>query len=160
MKNPNFTFDDIGLFCDEQEQDLDFGFFDQKSQFLKQKDDIFHFQHYDILWEKDEIFTLLSKEKNVGLNSNNNNVVLMGLRKESVNWIIRVSNHFGFLAMTTILAVNYFDRFLLSPSFQFDKPWMNQLVAVTCLSLASKVEEIQAHLLIDLQVCVVFFNAH
>ncbi|CAH1440145.1 unnamed protein product [Lactuca virosa] len=66
--------------------------------------------------------------------------------------MIRVSTHYGFVAMTTILAVNYFDRFLLSDSFQKDKLWMNQLAAVACLSLAYKVEEIHTHLLLDLQV--------
>nr|KAJ0220295.1 hypothetical protein LSAT_V11C200098850 [Lactuca sativa] len=33
-----------------------------------------------------------------------------------------------------------------------DKSWMNQLDAVVCLSLASNVDEIHTHLLLDLQV--------
>lgn len=156
-ENPTFCFDD-GLLCDEQENDLDFGcgvgLFEQEIQIVKQKAHLFtHFEH-DLLWEEDELSSLLTKEKNLISEEGDlfSNRVLIGLRKESVDWMIRVSTHYGFVAMTTILAVNYFDRFLLSPSFQKDKPWMNQLAAVACLSLASKVEEIHTPLLLDLQV--------
>ncbi|KAL8199327.1 hypothetical protein R6Q57_012895 [Mikania cordata] len=149
---PIFAIDDA-LFCDEQEHDFDFGFgsSDQENLVLKEKDPIFsRFQH-DLLWEEDELHSLLSKEKNM-----NSHLIfdesLIILRKESVDWINRVGTHYGFVALTTVLAVNYFDRFLTSPSFQRDKPWMNQLVAVACVSLASKVEEIQAPLLLDLQI--------
>lgn len=156
-ENPAFAFDDA-LLCDEQENDLDFGcgfgLFEQEIQIVKQKAHLFtHFEH-DLLWEEDELSSLLSREKNVVLGEGDlfRNRVLMVLRKESVDWMIRVSTHYGFVAMTTILAVNYFDRFLFSPSFQTDKPWMNQLAAVASLSLASKVEEIHTPLLLDLQV--------
>ncbi|CAH1437114.1 unnamed protein product [Lactuca virosa] len=158
-KNPAFSFDD-GLLCDEQENDLDFGcgfgfgLFEQEIQIVKQKDHLFtHFEH-DLLWEEDELPSLLSKEKNIVSEEGDlfSDWVLIGLRKESVDWMIRVSTHYGFVAMTTILAVNYFDRFLLSDSFQKDKLWMNQLAAVACLSLAYKVEEIHTPLLLDLQV--------
>ncbi|KAJ9562378.1 hypothetical protein OSB04_007538 [Centaurea solstitialis] len=144
---------DDPLFCDEQHQDFDFGYGFEETRILKEKDPNFttHFEH-DLLWEEDEVSSLLFKEKN---NNNNTHLMidesLMVLRKESVDWMIRVGTHYGFVTLTTILAVNYFDRFLISPSFQRDKPWMNQLVAVACLSLASKVEEIQAPLLLDLQ---------
>ncbi|XP_023732426.1 cyclin-D3-2 [Lactuca sativa] len=158
-ENPAFSFDD-GLLCDEQENDLDFGcgfgfgLFEQEIQIVKEKAHLFtHFEH-DLLWEEDELACLLSKERNLVSEEGDlfNGRVLLGLRKESVDWMIRVSTHYGFVAMTTILAVNYFDRFLLSDSFQKDKPWMNQLAAVACLSLASKVEEIHTPLLLDLQV--------
>ncbi|KAJ1396752.1 Cyclin-like [Sesbania bispinosa] len=43
-------------------------------------------------------------------------------------------------------------RFLFSFRFQNGKPWMTQLAAVACLSLAAKVEETQVPLLLDLQV--------
>lgn len=150
-QNPIFAIDDA-LLCDEQENDFDFGYgfgsSDQENEILKEKDPSFiHFQQ-GILWEEDELSALLSNEKNTHLICDES---LMVLRKESVDWMIRVSTHYGFVALTTILAVNYFDRFLSSPSFQKDKPWMNQLVAVACLSVASKVEEIQAPLLLDLQ---------
>ena len=57
----------------------------------------------------------------------------------------------GFL-LTVVLAVNYVDRFLSSSCFQRDRPWMSQLAAATCLSLAAKVDEIDVPLLLDLQV--------
>lgn len=54
--------------------------------------------------------------------------------------------------MTAVLAANYYDRFVTSFCFQKDKPWMSQLAAVACLSIAAKVEETQVPLLLDLQV--------
>ncbi|KAK8653075.1 hypothetical protein V6N13_127090 [Hibiscus sabdariffa] len=42
-----------------------------------------------------------------------------------------------------VLAVNYFVRFIPSLMFRKDKPWMEQLTVVACLSLAAKVEETQ-----------------
>ncbi|KAL8200563.1 hypothetical protein R6Q57_011902 [Mikania cordata] len=150
-QNPTFAFDD-GLFCDEEHTDLDFGcgfgFIDHEIQILKRKDHLFTHFEQDLSWEEDELSELLSKERNLSISNGD----LMVLRKGSVDWMIRVSNHYGFVAMTTVLAVNYFDRFLLGASFQKDKPWMNQLAAVACLSLAAKVEEIQAPILMDLQV--------
>ncbi|CAI9770268.1 unnamed protein product [Fraxinus pennsylvanica] len=41
---------------------------------------------------------------------------------------------------------------LSKEKIQKDKPWMSQLAAVACLSLAAKVEETQVPLLLDLQV--------
>ncbi|KAF2294669.1 hypothetical protein GH714_014771 [Hevea brasiliensis] len=73
-------------------------------------------------------------------------------RQEAVQWMLKVNAYYGFSALTAILAVNYLDRFLCSYYYQRDKPWMIQLVAVTCLSLAAKVEETQVPLLLDLQV--------
>ncbi|KAI3813377.1 hypothetical protein L1987_18099 [Smallanthus sonchifolius] len=155
--NPKFAFDD-GLLCDEEETDLDFGFRfgfrDCETQISNQKDHLLtHFEN-DLLWEEDELCALISKEKNSFAREGDlvDNEGLMVLRRESVDWMVRVSNRYGFVAMTTVLAVNYFDRFLLSRSFQSDKPWMNQLAAVACLSLAAKVEETQAPLVMDLQV--------
>nr|XP_043607165.1 cyclin-D3-2-like [Erigeron canadensis] len=154
--NTTFAFLEDGLFCDEQEQDLDLDFDDEKidtnHQILANSTT---FLENDLVWEEDELITLLSKQENVGLFLGKWGLIsdLSVSRKESVDWMIRVSNHFGFVPMTTILSVNYFDRFLLTPHFQNEnKPWMNQLVAVACLSLASKVEEIQPPLLMDLQV--------
>nr|GEU51475.1 cyclin, C-terminal domain-containing protein [Tanacetum cinerariifolium] len=151
----NFSFED-GLLCDEQEQDLDFDSFEPKVEIFEKKNQFYtHFEN-DLLWEEDEVSCLLGKEvKNVMSEEKGGLIgisVLMGLRKEAVDWIIRVCGYYGFVGVTSVLAVNYFDRFLLSPAFQKDKPWMNQLAAVACLSLASKVEEIQAPLLMDLQV--------
>nr|GMD87673.1 cyclin-D3-1-like [Ipomoea batatas] len=73
-------------------------------------------------------------------------------RTEAVHWILKVTSYYGFSALTPILAVNYLDRFLSTLDYKKDEPWMIQLAAVTCLSLAAKVEEIHVPLLLDFQV--------
>jgi len=122
----------------------------------------------DLFWEDEELSSLFSKEKlqheqvygcnnlNSDSNDNNNHVHLNPSfsqpRREAVEWMLKVNAHYGFSALTATLAVTYLDRFLLSFHFQREKPWMIQLVAVTCISLAAKVEETQVPLLLDLQV--------
>ncbi|GLU13514.1 hypothetical protein SLE2022_301470 [Rubroshorea leprosula] len=108
----------------------------------------------DLFWEDDELMSLVSKEKenhfcytNVVLDE-----CLVLAREEAVEWVLKVKAHFGFNALTAVLAVNYLDRFISSLGFQRDKPWMGQLVAAVCLSLAAKVEETHVPLLLDLQV--------
>ena len=73
-------------------------------------------------------------------------------RLQAVEWMMKVNAHYGFSVVTAFLAINYLDRLLSSLHFQRDKPWMIQLAAVTCLSLAAKVEETQVPLLLNLQV--------
>lgn len=120
----------------------------------------------DLFWEDEELNSLFSKEKNEQQtyyynnhndNNNNNHVdlddsLLSVARGEAVEWMLKVNAHYGFSALTATLAVTYLDRFLLSFHFQREKPWMIQLVAVTCISLAAKVEETQVPLLLDFQV--------
>ncbi|RDX90279.1 Cyclin-D3-2, partial [Mucuna pruriens] len=72
-------------------------------------------------------------------------------RHHVVRWISTLSKFHGFAALTTVLAVNYFDRFAATLRFQWDKPWMTQLAAVACVSLAAKVEETRVPLLFDFQ---------
>ncbi|KAK4710334.1 hypothetical protein R3W88_004847 [Solanum pinnatisectum] len=66
--------------------------------------------------------------------------------------MLTVVDHYGFNALTAVLAANYFDRFVSGVCFQKVMTWMSHLVAVACLSIAAKVEEIQVPLLLDLQV--------
>ncbi|OIT40003.1 PREDICTED: cyclin-D3-1-like [Nicotiana attenuata] len=107
----------------------------------------------DLLWEEEELSSLMSKEQeNQMSNVVINNPYLSVARREAVHWILEAIAYHNFSAQTAILAVNYFDRFLFSFQSQSEKPWMNQLAAVSCLSLAAKVEEIQVPLLLDLQV--------
>ncbi|XP_042412151.1 cyclin-D3-2-like [Zingiber officinale] len=79
-------------------------------------------------------------------------------RKLAVEWVVRAARRHGFSALTALLAVNYLDRCFLPCAdrgelfrLQDDKPWMGQLSAVACLSLAAKVEEMRVPLPIDLQ---------
>ncbi|GAB2293810.1 hypothetical protein Dimus_028023 [Dionaea muscipula] len=107
----------------------------------------------DLFWEGDELSNLLSKEEeNRILETLVGNPSLGLARREAVEWMLRVHAYYSFNALTAILAVNYLDRFLFSFQFQREKPWMTQLAAVACLSLAAKVEETHVPLLLDLQV--------
>lgn len=112
-----------------------------------------HFTEQDFVWEEDELSSLFSKEE---VNVVHNDVEKC--RGEAVDWMLKVVAHYSFSAFTAVLAVNYLDRFMASFQFHGDnnKPWMTQLVAVSCLSLAAKMEETQVPLLLDLQVCVCF----
>ncbi|KAI4314999.1 hypothetical protein L6164_027853 [Bauhinia variegata] len=108
----------------------------------------------DLFWEDDELVSLISKEGETHFCFSNliEEGPLKGTRVDAVRWISKVCSHYGFSALTTVLAVNYFDRFITSQRFQRNMPWMTQLTAVSCLSLAAKVEETQVPHLLDLQV--------
>ncbi|XVF01310.1 hypothetical protein REPUB_Repub04eG0076900 [Reevesia pubescens] len=112
----------------------------------------------DLFWEDEELLSLYSKEEQqqvAHLNPNNvetDDQSLAMARREAIEWMLKVNARFGFTTLTAVLSINYLDRFLSSFHFQRDKPWMIHLVAVTCLSLAAKVEETQVPLLLDLQV--------
>ncbi|XP_019194925.1 PREDICTED: cyclin-D3-1-like [Ipomoea nil] len=145
-QDPIFSPD--GLFCEEERfEPNDYA----EISVLKKP---LTFLESDLFWEDDELLALLSKEKEIGLGSGcvDLDESLMLARNEAVDWMLKVIRHYGFNALTAVLAVNYFDRFISGVCFQRDKPWMSQLAAVACVSIAAKVEEIQVPLLLDLQV--------
>ncbi|RLN35679.1 cyclin-D2-1-like isoform X1 [Panicum miliaceum] len=72
-------------------------------------------------------------------------------RAESVAWILKVQEYYGFLPLTAYLAVNYMDRFLSVHHLPQEDGWAMELLAVTCLSLAAKMEETLVPSLLDLQ---------
>ncbi|GFP82584.1 cyclin-d3-2 [Phtheirospermum japonicum] len=107
------------------------------------------------LWEdNEELNSLLAKEQeNEPYGGFEENPSLAMARGEAVEWMLKVVDYFSFSTLTAVLAVNYLDRFLVSFKSNGDKkPWMTQLAAVACLSLAAKVEETQVPLLLDFQV--------
>lgn len=110
----------------------------------------------DLFWEDEELLSLFSKEEqqqaSLGDGNGEMNAALAVGRRQILEWMMKVNAHHGFSALTAILAINYLDRFLSSFHFQRDKPWTIHLAAVTCLSLAAKVEETQVPVLLDLQV--------
>ncbi|GJW96793.1 cyclin-like protein [Tanacetum coccineum] len=110
-----------------------------------------HITPHDLLWEDQELATLITKESSQHINiTNNHRSSTLYHRHEAVEWILEVVSHYSFRALTAVLAVNYLDRFF--DKFEGDKkPWMTQLVCVSCLSLAAKVEETRVPLLLDLQ---------
>ncbi|GMH24589.1 hypothetical protein Nepgr_026432 [Nepenthes gracilis] len=116
------------------------------------------------LGEEDELAALLIKEELTNLSEaafrDSSNRPTMDARREAVEWMTMVNSHCGFSNVILVLGVNYFDRFISSAGFQRDKPWMIQLAAVACLSLASKIEEVHAPLLLPFQVdCKHVFEA-
>ncbi|KAL8473028.1 hypothetical protein ACS0TY_030030 [Phlomoides rotata] len=157
LQNPIFD----ALYCEEERFDECLGsVFDFKEpeigDFNKIRKNPFAvlFEH-DLFWEDEELATLLSKEKKQAhliLDEMNPDASLKTMRNEAIKWILKVVGYYGFNALTAVLAVNYYDRFITSVYFQKDKPWMSQLVVVACLSVAAKVEETQVPLLLDLQV--------
>ncbi|KAJ4747615.1 Cyclin-D2-1 [Rhynchospora pubera] len=72
-------------------------------------------------------------------------------RAYSVSWILKARAHHHFLPVTAYLAVNYMDRFFALHQILEEKDWAMQLLAVTCLSLAMKMEETLIPSLLDLQ---------
>lgn len=111
--------------------------------------------HQDFFWEDEELVHLFTKEQlQITLHPWSHDPSLLLARKDAVDWILKVKSHFGFTHLTSILAINYVDRFLSTLHFQQDyKPWMIQLTAVTSLSLAAKLQETHVPSLLDLQVC-------
>ncbi|KAF5740167.1 cyclin-D3-1-like [Tripterygium wilfordii] len=75
----------------------------------------------------------------------------LGARKEAIDWIGKVQAHYDFGPLCAYLAINYLDRFLSSYELPKGKPWMMQLLAVACLSLAAKLDETEVPLSLDLQ---------
>ncbi|KAI3777387.1 hypothetical protein L1987_47187 [Smallanthus sonchifolius] len=119
--------------------------------------DNIHHQHKllpeDLFWEHQELSSLISKESDQQLH-NNASSGHSANHREAVEWILRAVSHYAFTALTAVLAVNYLDRFLdrFEEVETKKKPWMTQLAAVSCLSLAAKVEETHVPLLLDLQI--------
>ncbi|KAK9066758.1 hypothetical protein SSX86_014081 [Deinandra increscens subsp. villosa] len=118
----------------------------------------FHPQHtlvqQDMFWEQEELSTLTSKESHQHLNNHSTlSAASAARRRDAVEWILTVVSHYSFSAHTAVLAVNYLDRFVdRFEEMETDKnPWVTQLAAVSCLSIAAKVEETYVPLLLDLQ---------
>ncbi|CAA2992314.1 cyclin-D3-1-like [Olea europaea subsp. europaea] len=140
------------LYCEEEE----LGEFEEGSEKINfNGGNMSHFPHLlteqDFFWEDEELDSLFCKENEVFLDGTCFSLSLQA-RTDAVERILKVKFFYGFSALTAILAVNYLDRFLCSIHFQKEKPWMIQLAAVTCLSLAAKVEETHVPLLLDLQI--------
>lgn len=110
---------------------------------------------HDLVWDDEELSSLLAKQQKNPLSASilqaESNPMALA-RKHGVQWMLQASAHHCFSVVTSVLAVNYLDRFLASFHFQKGKPWMTHLAAITCLSLAAKVEETRMPLLLHLQV--------
>ncbi|CAN8235819.1 unnamed protein product [Cochlearia groenlandica] len=74
------------------------------------------------------------------------------VREDAVTWILKVQAYYSFQPLTAYLAVNYMDRFLYARRLPEINGWPMQLLAVACLSLAAKMEEVLVPCLFDFQV--------
>ncbi|KAL8162384.1 hypothetical protein V2J09_013873 [Rumex salicifolius] len=72
-------------------------------------------------------------------------------RKKAIDWITKVHSHYNFGPLTWYLSINYMDRFLSTYELP-ENVWIMQLLAVACLSLAAKVEEVDVPLSLDFQI--------
>ncbi|PKA49811.1 Cyclin-D1-1 [Apostasia shenzhenica] len=87
------------------------------------------------------------------------------VRQDSINWILKaVVDFYHFRPVTAYLSINYLDRFLSANSLptkvmkeqegqrSLAGGWPMQLLAVACLSVATKMEETHVPLLLDFQI--------
>ncbi|CAH8326193.1 unnamed protein product [Eruca vesicaria subsp. sativa] len=74
------------------------------------------------------------------------------VRNQALDWILKVCAHYNFGTLCLCLSMNYLDRFLTSYELPKDKTWAVQLLAVSCLSLAAKMEESDVPQTVELQV--------
>ncbi|KAL5177484.1 Cyclin-D4-1 [Glycine soja] len=75
----------------------------------------------------------------------------LSVRKEALDWIWKAHAYFDFGPCSLCLSVNYLDRFLSVYELPRGKSWSMQLLAVACLSIAAKMEEIKVPPCVDLQ---------
>lgn len=148
---PSFSsFFDTLFYCEEQQQPADHHPWHNNNNHHQQ------YYDHDFFWEDEELVSLFTKQQlqtpPFTFSFLQTDPSLLIARKQAVDWILKVKSHFGFTHLTAILSINYLDRFLSSLHFQKDKAWMIQLLAVTCLSLAAKIEQTQVPSLLDLQV--------
>ncbi|MBA0686855.1 hypothetical protein Goari_014431 [Gossypium aridum] len=73
-------------------------------------------------------------------------------RQEAVQWILKVHSFYRLRPETAYLSINYLDRFLSARALPQGKGWPMQLLSVSCLSLAAKMEETTVPILLDLQI--------
>ncbi|GFP92509.1 cyclin-d4-1 [Phtheirospermum japonicum] len=81
----------------------------------------------------------------------------MGLRREAHDWMIKACAHHNFGELCLYLAMSYLDRFLSVYNLPVcslelgGKTWAIHLAAVTCLSLAAKIDEVNVPNTVNLQ---------
>lgn len=154
--NPQFPLDP--LYCEEEECHWDDNERDSSNA------DNYHNApplDLDSSWEDEELASLLHKEQENQQEGtaapHHQDPATAKARGDAVEWMLKVVHYYSFSVLTAVLAVNYLDRFLQSfkshgENKEKKKPWMTQLAAVACISLAAKVEETHVPLLLDLQV--------
>ncbi|KAK9067808.1 hypothetical protein SSX86_011919 [Deinandra increscens subsp. villosa] len=161
---PSFDFSVSNLLCEEENDSIccdddDDWDINQENPNLKMNVET-EYSVLDLPLQNDDRLTLLTikeHEQIVGfvdyLSKLKNQNLFLVARQEAVDWISKVHAQLNFGPLCAYLSVNYLDRFLAAYELPKDKPWMMQLLAVTCLSLAAKMEETEMPLILDLQGC-------
>ncbi|KAJ6709713.1 AMINO-TERMINAL DOMAIN CYCLIN [Salix koriyanagi] len=113
--------------------------------------------------EEEEYLALLAnQEPHRGFNANDTLVIdswFRNARLEAITWILRTRKTFGFHFHTAYLSMIYFDRFISSRSIDRRHSWVVKLISVACISLASKMEEVQVPSLPEFQTDGVIFES-
>ncbi|KAF9687500.1 hypothetical protein SADUNF_Sadunf02G0100000 [Salix dunnii] len=113
--------------------------------------------------EEEEYLALLAnQEPHRGFNANDALVIdswFRNARLEAITWILRTRKTFGFHFHTAYLSMIYFDRFISSRSIDRRYSWVVKLISVACISLASKMEEVQVPSLPEFQTDGVIFES-
>ncbi|XP_019177181.1 PREDICTED: cyclin-D4-2-like [Ipomoea nil] len=78
--------------------------------------------------------------------------LLLSMRIEAFDWIWKVHSHFGFGVLSFCLSIMYLDRFLSVYELNGGQTWTVQVLALGCLSLAIKMEEIYIPWAMELKV--------
>ncbi|CAJ1940235.1 unnamed protein product [Sphenostylis stenocarpa] len=77
----------------------------------------------------------------------------LSVRKEALDWIWKAHAQYGFGPCSIYLSMNYLDRFLSIYELKRDSScWSAQLLAVACLSIATKMDETKVLSSVDIQV--------
>ncbi|OEL13458.1 Cyclin-D2-2 [Dichanthelium oligosanthes] len=74
-------------------------------------------------------------------------------RTAGIDWINKTQAHLNFGPLCFYVSINYLDRFFSKKEPPVDRPWMQQLLPLACLSIAAKMEETWVPRCADLQVC-------
>ncbi|KAG8383588.1 hypothetical protein BUALT_Bualt04G0029400 [Buddleja alternifolia] len=81
----------------------------------------------------------------------------INFRTKALDWMFKACTYYSFGELCLYSAMSYFDRFLsvyelpVCSLLKGNKTWAVQLLAVACLSLAAKIEEVNVPSTVDLQ---------
>ncbi|KAL8151926.1 hypothetical protein V2J09_021734 [Rumex salicifolius] len=76
----------------------------------------------------------------------------LNFRRDAFDWISKAHAHHCFRPLSLCLSMNYLDRFLSHHDLPKGRAWAVQLLAVACLSIAVKMDEINVPPIVELQV--------
>ncbi|KAL6878241.1 hypothetical protein ACP4OV_012411 [Aristida adscensionis] len=83
----------------------------------------------------------------------NNGGLEFAWRIAAIDWIFKAQALHNFGPLCVYLAVNYLDRFISLNQLPAAMPWMQQLLSVACLSIATKMDGTAGPHFVDLQDC-------